>query len=145
MFGKEFIDYTIKKDHYGRRIIPKISTEDRFCAWNTGLVPAQSLRTNSRLLAIIQSGGEIPPTSDPKTYADPGHTLEGFTSEERYLSSLGLPLHNYRESPTSRFAISRDDVRRAVRDAVEQASDIRAKGSVQDAADLAVARPSDAQ
>lgn len=124
MYGNnEHTDFTIRKDHYGRRILPKLHYEDSFVQFNTSMVPASNLRTNNRLLAIIQQGGEIPPTSDPKTYADPGHALEGFTSEERFASALELPLHNYRESPTSRFALSRDDVRRTVRDALAQASE----------------------
>lgn len=138
------VDYTIKKDYYGRRIMPQLPEEDVIPTWNSTLVPTQNLRTNSRLLAIIQAGGEIPPTSDPKTYADPGHALEGVTDDERYQSALELPLHNYRASPTSRFAVSRDDVRRVVSSAIDEATRIRAERSTKSVAAAAAAGSEDA-
>lgn len=133
MYGN--VDFTIRKDHYGRRVIPKLPKTDSFQSFNAAMVPPSNLRTNSRLLAIIQQGGEIPATSDPKTYADPGHVLEGVTSDERFSSALGLPLHNYRESPVSRFALSRDDVRHTVRETLARAAEqLDVKGSAADSA-----------
>lgn len=133
MYGNT--DFTIRKDHYGRRIHPQLPREDVIPTGNPYMVPASTLRTNSRLLAIIQQGGEIPPTQDPKTYADPGHEIVGLTSDERLASALDLPLHNYRESPVSRFAVSRDDVRYTVGEALAKASEINdAKRAAMDGA-----------
>lgn len=127
--------FAVVRDAYGRRVFSsEFLAPLGFCR-SRGLQDSQkNLRTNEAILGVISRGGDFPATvSDPTSYFDPGHKLEGVSDDDLLRSAANLPEHHLGTRPERLFSSdahrTRDFVDGVVSEVGEALTRVKAKSS----------------